>query len=231
MKSSKLQWMHFAFGMLTLSSIRPLQTPDLRARKVSGRHQITEDGRHLVDGVAFGRALLRKPSRPLIHIPPRKRRRLLTNEEDDDSLLPQSLNQQIALRTQSDDLLDTNFEDGEASDEEQDSDFLDEDELGDEVQDIQDDQGNGLGIILNADGTPYEGSEGDQNSEDHGSFPQRITDGALRPARRRLLKARELSRNTTSSNEEVPTDLDVGARRASAGSNKSVRFEDEEQDV
>ena len=216
------------YRSLILFSIRPLQTPDLRARRVSGRHQITEDGRHLVDGVAFGRALLRKPSRPSIHIPPRKRRRLLTNEEEDDSILPQSLNQQIALRTQSDDLLDTNFEDGEASDEEQDSDFLDEDELDDEVHDIQDDQGNGLGLILNADGTPYDGSEGDQDGEGRGSFPQRITNEALRPAKRRLITAREVSRNTTATVGEVSKDLKVGERRPSSGSNKSVRFEDED---
>lgn len=57
-------------------TIRALQTSDLRLRKIGGRHQITSDGRHLFDGVAFGRPYLRKTSRPPFPIPPRKRRKL-----------------------------------------------------------------------------------------------------------------------------------------------------------
>ncbi|TQB72535.1 hypothetical protein MPDQ_006758 [Monascus purpureus] len=57
--------------------IRALQTSDLRARRLSGRHQISVDGRHLIDGVPFGRSFLKRStsSRPAIAIPPRKRRR------------------------------------------------------------------------------------------------------------------------------------------------------------
>lgn len=57
--------------------IRALQTSDLRARRLSGRHQISVDGRHLIDGVPFGRSFLKRStsSRPAIVIPPRKRRR------------------------------------------------------------------------------------------------------------------------------------------------------------
>lgn len=57
-------------------SIRPLQNYDLRSRKLSGRHQISYDGKHLIDGVAFGRPFLRRTERPPISIPPRKRIRL-----------------------------------------------------------------------------------------------------------------------------------------------------------
>jgi hypothetical protein len=57
-------------------TIRALQTGDLRIRRIGGRHQITADGRHLFDGVAFGRPYLRKASRPPFPIPPRKRRKL-----------------------------------------------------------------------------------------------------------------------------------------------------------
>ncbi|KAL8802792.1 MAG: hypothetical protein Q9200_006459 [Gallowayella weberi] len=64
--------------------VRPLGTSDLRIRKVSGRHQISSDGKHLVDGVAFGRPLLRQADRPPIRIPPRKRRRLTYDEDDDE---------------------------------------------------------------------------------------------------------------------------------------------------
>ena len=35
--------------------IRALKTQDLRSRRLGGRHQISSDGRHLIDGVAFGR--------------------------------------------------------------------------------------------------------------------------------------------------------------------------------
>jgi hypothetical protein len=57
-------------------SIRPLMTAEERARTLTGRHQISGDGRHLVDGVPFGRPYLRHPNRPAVRIPPRKRRRL-----------------------------------------------------------------------------------------------------------------------------------------------------------
>ncbi|KAB8228138.1 uncharacterized protein BDW43DRAFT_292367 [Aspergillus alliaceus] len=57
--------------------IRALQISDLRARRLSGRHQISTDGKHLIDGVPFGKPFLKRPtsSRPAITIPPRKRRR------------------------------------------------------------------------------------------------------------------------------------------------------------
>ncbi|RYP79376.1 hypothetical protein DL770_006692 [Monosporascus sp. CRB-9-2] len=61
--------------------IRPLQTDDLRRRRISGRYQISSEGKRLVDGVPFGRPLLRAPpARPPIHIPPRKKRRLLYDQ-------------------------------------------------------------------------------------------------------------------------------------------------------
>ncbi|TLS21037.1 uncharacterized protein PpBr36_10700 [Pyricularia pennisetigena] len=68
--------------------IRPLLTPDLKKRRLSGRDQISTDGRHLVDGVPYGRPLLRHQlNRPSIHIPPRKRQRLLSDDQDDEDNL------------------------------------------------------------------------------------------------------------------------------------------------
>ncbi|KAL9601266.1 MAG: hypothetical protein Q9219_002671 [cf. Caloplaca sp. 3 TL-2023] len=64
--------------------IRPLSTSDLRCRKLSGRHQISADGKHLIDGIAFGRPFLRRANRPAIQIPPRKRRRLTYGDNSDD---------------------------------------------------------------------------------------------------------------------------------------------------
>ncbi|KAL4945937.1 hypothetical protein BDV06DRAFT_174337 [Aspergillus oleicola] len=57
--------------------IRALQMSDLKARRISGRHQISADGKHLIDGVPFGKPFLKRPtsSRPAIMIPPRKKRR------------------------------------------------------------------------------------------------------------------------------------------------------------
>ncbi|CAD0046830.1 unnamed protein product [Aureobasidium pullulans] len=66
---------------------KPLQTNDIRARNLAGRHQISKDGRHLVDGIAFGRPLLRAPSHAPIHIPPRKRARLDPELEESDAAL------------------------------------------------------------------------------------------------------------------------------------------------
>ncbi|KIW84965.1 hypothetical protein Z517_00353 [Fonsecaea pedrosoi CBS 271.37] len=63
--------------------IRALSNDDLRARRLGGRHQITGDGRHLIDGVAFGKQWLRKTARPGVLIPPRKRRRILFDEDTD----------------------------------------------------------------------------------------------------------------------------------------------------
>ncbi|KAJ9502757.1 hypothetical protein H2202_001879 [Exophiala xenobiotica] len=62
-------------------TIKPLGSEELRIRRLGGRHQITGDGRHLIDGVAFGKRWLRTVSRPGVMIPPRKRRRLLAAEE------------------------------------------------------------------------------------------------------------------------------------------------------
>lgn len=64
--------------------IRALQTPEIRARTLSGRYQISENGQHLIDGIPFGRPYLRQPNRPAIHIPPRKRRRLTYGEEEEE---------------------------------------------------------------------------------------------------------------------------------------------------
>ncbi|GIK04089.1 hypothetical protein Aspvir_008164 [Aspergillus viridinutans] len=69
--------------------IRALQIADLRARRLSGRHQISNDGKHLIDGVPFGRPFLKRQtsSRPAIAIPPRKKRRtmLATWDGDDEA--------------------------------------------------------------------------------------------------------------------------------------------------
>lgn len=57
-----------------------MEQVEVRARQLSGRHQISSAGFHLVDGVPFGTRPLRPLSRPSVAIPPRKRRRISTDE-------------------------------------------------------------------------------------------------------------------------------------------------------
>ena len=66
-------------------SIRPSTSIENRLRRISGRFQITPDGRHLIDGVAFGRQPTRhsQASRPPIRIPPRRCEALILPAEDD----------------------------------------------------------------------------------------------------------------------------------------------------
>lgn len=85
---SKFECLHFStiqsiFRDDDQALIRPLQTDDIRRRRISGRYQISSDGKHLVDGIPFGRPLLRVPvSRPPVYIPPRKRRRLIYGQDE-----------------------------------------------------------------------------------------------------------------------------------------------------
>lgn len=108
--------------------MRPLQTTDIRFRKISGRHQISADGKHLFDGVAFGRPFLQLASRPPIKIPPRKKRRITYTADDDDDVSSPD-NRQLALKERP--------EDDDSQDDEES--LLDEDEnqgLSDELEDI-----------------------------------------------------------------------------------------------
>ncbi|KAK7214966.1 hypothetical protein V2G26_002969 [Clonostachys chloroleuca] len=66
--------------------IRSLLTDDLKRRRLSGRHQISSDGKHLVDGLAFGRPWLRTPGdRPPVTLPPRKRARITYDDDELDA--------------------------------------------------------------------------------------------------------------------------------------------------
>ena len=96
--------------------IRGLESEELRSRRLGGRLQITGDGRHLIDGVAFGKRWIRKQERPGIVIPPRKKRRILATEEDDSLLVDQS--QPLRAITA-----------GDESDEEEDGDFEDKENI------------------------------------------------------------------------------------------------------
>jgi hypothetical protein len=79
-------------------------TAEERARTLTGRHQISNDGRRLVDGIPFGRPYLRNPSRPAVRIPPRKRQRTYDGDMEPEvaALLPdavESSSRDVALLT------------------------------------------------------------------------------------------------------------------------------------
>ena len=61
--------------------IRHVAPDDRRSRLVSGRWQVSTDGRKLFDGVPFGRPFLRKAPRPPVRIPSNKRARIAYDDE------------------------------------------------------------------------------------------------------------------------------------------------------
>lgn len=62
--------------------VRPLTYAEVRSRTLTGRSQISSDGKKLTDGIAFGKPLLKAPVRPEVMIPPRKRKRATADEDD-----------------------------------------------------------------------------------------------------------------------------------------------------
>lgn len=65
--------------------VRGLSNEELRERRQGGRLQIASDGRHLIDGLSWGRRWRAGVSdgRPDIVIPPRKKRRLMIEPDED----------------------------------------------------------------------------------------------------------------------------------------------------
>ena len=113
-----------------------MQTFDLRFRRVSGRHQISADGKHLIDGVAFGRPFLRRADRPAVRIPPRKRRRITYDEEDEDAGAGAGVNdRQLMVRADFDDADRRE----EISDDEDDDSAVEEESLLGELEDLRND--------------------------------------------------------------------------------------------
>lgn len=153
--SASFECLHFQLVSRTLKDedqvlIRPLLDGDLKRRRLSGRDQISVDGKHLVDGVAFGRPWLKVPrGRPMLEIPPRKRARLMYEFED------------IS-------------EDGEEDEEEEDyEDFMDEDGGDDEDEDEGDnedeDEDSEAGEMLQLENGPQsEEGSGATSEEDEG---------------------------------------------------------------
>lgn len=109
-------------------------------RRISGRHQISEDGKHLIDGVAFGRPFLRKASRPAVRIPPRKRPRITYDEDNDDEFEDARSGREVVVRADFENADGTGSSQGEEEDEDDDFEPEDEDALTDELRDLEEDQ-------------------------------------------------------------------------------------------
>ncbi|OGM43216.1 hypothetical protein ABOM_008129 [Aspergillus bombycis] len=153
--------------------IRALQISDLRARRLTGRHQISTDGKHLIDGVPFGKPFLKRPvsSRPAITIPPRKRRRTTFatqdnlgghHEEDTEWALPRIRSFQELSALRGVDEPESGIMDGnvEYNDDE------DEDEYED-YHESHEDAGNGTVIRHHVGSTEnVEASESDTDASD-----------------------------------------------------------------
>ncbi|KAK3326966.1 hypothetical protein B0T19DRAFT_149644 [Cercophora scortea] len=161
--------------------IRPLFTEDRKKRLLSGRHQISNDGKHLIDGVPFGRPRHRAPkNRPAVDIPPLKRRRLTYDDSEDLADEDEDEDTQLLLteRGYGDDesLDDVDFDGDAEEDEDDDDEFVADDaddlnedmddpadsELEAELQDLEKD--NALAAEDDSDDTNFE-----TGLEDHGT--------------------------------------------------------------
>ena len=244
-------------GWLIHTSIRPLETSDLRVRKISGRHQISSDGKHLIDGVAFGRPYLRRASRPPITIPSRKRRRIVYDEDEDPQSVEQTNEQQLIVRAGFDDL-DEATADDESDDEE---DFIpdgDEAELNAELEDLHNDFNSevdkeglvhsgitarkrttrrsrqspkGLGILRLEDenGRPFVGQYHNPLLDEYAARESFSTQPPRKVRKRNSTRSRPILQiNAQNQAHESSASPQRISRRSSTGSNKSVHFEETE---
>ena len=235
-----------------MTSIRPLQTSDLRARKITGRHQISADGKHLIDGVAFGRPFLRKTDRPAIRIPPRKRRRLTYDEEEDVNGVEPANDRQIVVRAGFDNTDGATASGASDDDEDSAPDDEEDEDLGAELKNLQGDvsvgldgdnsvtvsgshgrptritrsrkspKGLGLLQLLDDNGRPFAGQYRNPLLDKYGGDEPFHKQPALKV---RLRHAHGYSQRGVQDSSASPERIN---RRGSTGSNKSVRFEDEE---
>ncbi|ERT00378.1 hypothetical protein HMPREF1624_03749 [Sporothrix schenckii ATCC 58251] len=152
--------------------IRPLSSDDLKIRRMGGRHQISSDGRRLVDGVPFGRPLLKRPHRPPVEIAPRKRRRPLgsgipddwENKEDNDEEEEEDdeLGKQLVR------YLSNEEHSGTSSSEEEDDmdEELDEELDKDELQNLRDDVAQAPRRVHFATRDTANGADDDSSDDD-----------------------------------------------------------------
>ena len=139
--------------------IKPLQYIEAKQRLLCGRNQITPDGRHLHDGVAFGRPLVKRLIRPDVYIPPRKRPRL-DDEEEAGAL----------VRTEDEDEDDEDDDDDEDFEEEHADDYLDGEDAEDaDAENIRDVPANPDHVSSDSSSSSDSDSDSDSSSDDSSS--------------------------------------------------------------
>ena len=187
------------YTKLICARIRPLLSQDVKFRRVSGRIQVTADGRHLVDGVTWSRPLLRKSGdRPAVKIPPRKRARIEYNDEDEHLEEVNALENTEAEDSEQENdrklVLHADFED---DDEEDDDDFApgengdaDEDMEEDNISDEDMEQDNEEEEAENNEGPPIESVPNRDGAEDANEPDlEDVIDPAIRAQIRKLHSA------------------------------------------
>lgn len=140
--------------------IRPLEYVDVRARTMTGRDQIAADGRHLVDGVPFGKPCLKGPIRPQVRIPPRKKRRLLEDTE-----------------AEPEPLMITQAGEGAVENEDKDDDESDDEDFDeDESEDSDSSDDSSSGESEESEGSSESSSDSDSSSDDSGTSSESESD-------------------------------------------------------
>lgn len=224
--------------MVGMYSIRALQIADLKTRRLSGRHQISTDGRHLIDGIPFGRPYLKRSmsSRPAISIPPRKKRRTLGGRigyEEEESQFPlvDYLGEKeiSALRNA---YQESAPEDRGLEDDEDDEDYYEDFHQG---QDEEEEDGDGTVIRHPID---HEDAQAYENEEDISDFDDRDLTEELQDLKEDMqisgLQADAPQRLSTKDPEQALQE-DIEAKNSASqvlrvtdgrepGTRKSVRF-------
>lgn len=207
--------------------------------------------------MAFGRPFLRRADRPGIKIPPRKRRRITYDEEEGFDTDEPNNDRRVIVRAGFDDADEATGGDESDDEEDFAPDDEEEEDLGAELEDLQKDlsagtdaeQGlsvdnvqpqrttrsrrspKGLGMLqlLDDNGRPYAGQYSNPLLDFYGQ------DGAPSSQSEIRVRKRGTADSTQSSSENIRSILrDSSAspqrvsRRDSAGSNRSVRFENAE---
>ena len=201
--------------------------------------------------MAFGRPFLRRADRPALRIPPRKRRRITYDEGNCFEANELIDDRQIVVRAGFDDVNEATT--GDQSDD--DGDFAPDDEeeedLDDELEDLQNDigtsadvvrtdivqsqrnarsrrspQGLGLLQLLDENGRPYIGQYNNPLLDFYGQDEVSRKQPEIRVRKRGTAdstqKSSESIRGILRDSSASPQDF---SRRDSAGSNRSVRFE------
>ena len=197
--------------------------------------------------MAFGRPFLRRADRPAIRIPPRKRRRIIYDEEDDLNIEEPDYDRQVVIRAGFDDTDEAVAGDESHDDDDFAPDNEEEEDLGSELQELQndlsfqagvgedvsqDDVQPGLGLLqlLDDDGQPFTGQYSNplldlygQDEPPHDQPEKRVRKrGTAALAHSSSENIRSILRDSSASPQRV-------GRRDSAGSNRSVRFENAER--